>query len=79
MVRELNFSCAKSTSRVHCNIAFGELIVNFPESHINNNIDVLMPVLIDILNDVPFIDFDKCLSWDGPSPALYPAFVLILS
>ncbi|KAG6880260.1 hypothetical protein C0992_001828 [Termitomyces sp. T32_za158] len=22
-----------------------------------------MPVLIDVLNDVPFIDFDKCLSW----------------
>ncbi|KAG6868817.1 hypothetical protein C0993_009699 [Termitomyces sp. T159_Od127] len=52
-----------STSRVHCNIAFGELVINFPESHINNNIDVLMPVLTDILNDVPFIDFDKCLSW----------------
>ncbi|KNZ80366.1 Phosphatidylinositol 4-kinase stt4 [Termitomyces sp. J132] len=52
-----------STSRVHCNIAFGELIVNFPESHINDNINVLMPVLVDILNDVPFIDFDKCLSW----------------
>ncbi|KAG6820652.1 hypothetical protein H0H93_013851 [Arthromyces matolae] len=52
-----------STSRVHCNIAFGQLIVNFPESHITNNIDVLMPVLVNILNDVPFIDFDECLSW----------------
>ncbi|KAG6909642.1 hypothetical protein DXG01_016424 [Tephrocybe rancida] len=52
-----------STSRVHCNIAFGELVVNFPDSYINESIDVLMPVLVDILNDVPFIDFDKCLSW----------------
>ncbi|KAG6889834.1 hypothetical protein C0995_014311 [Termitomyces sp. Mi166 len=52
-----------STSRVHCNIAFGELIINFPESHIKDSINILMPVLVDILNDVPFIDFDKCLSW----------------
>ncbi|KAG6828586.1 hypothetical protein H0H92_007376 [Tricholoma furcatifolium] len=52
-----------STSRVHCNITFGELIVNFPEDHVKDTMDVLMPVLVDILNDVPFIDFDKCLSW----------------
>ncbi|KAF5380919.1 hypothetical protein D9615_004166 [Tricholomella constricta] len=50
-------------SRVHCNIAFGELIVNFPKKHIDETIDVLMPALLDILNDVPFVDFDKCLSW----------------
>ena len=24
-----------------------------------------MPALIDILRDVPFIDFDKSLSWEG--------------
>ncbi|RDB21005.1 Phosphatidylinositol 4-kinase stt4 [Hypsizygus marmoreus] len=52
-----------STSRVHCNIAFGELVVNFPEDYINHSIDVLMPVLVDILHDIPFIDFDRCLSW----------------
>ncbi|KAE9409758.1 hypothetical protein BT96DRAFT_962286 [Gymnopus androsaceus JB14] len=51
-------------SRVHCNIAFGELVVNFPDSHISENIDTLMPVLIDVLRDVPHIDFDKCLSWE---------------
>ncbi|KAF9067556.1 hypothetical protein BDP27DRAFT_1328569 [Rhodocollybia butyracea] len=53
-----------SVSRVHCNIAFGELVVNFPDSYINENIDTLMPVLIDVLRDVPHIDFDKCLSWE---------------
>ncbi|KAJ8087995.1 phosphatidylinositol-4- kinase [Marasmius tenuissimus] len=51
-------------SRAHCNIAFGELVTNFPESHINETIDTLMPVLIDILRDVPNIDFDKSLSWE---------------
>ncbi|KAJ6490589.1 hypothetical protein C8R47DRAFT_1122870 [Mycena vitilis] len=53
-----------SASRVHCNIAFGELVVNFPEVHIANSIDTLMPALIDVLRDVPYIDFDKCLSWE---------------
>jgi phosphatidylinositol 4-kinase A len=24
-----------------------------------------MPVLVDVLRDVPFIDFDPCLSWEG--------------
>ncbi|GLB34718.1 putative PI3 PI4-kinase family protein [Lyophyllum shimeji] len=52
-----------SASRVHCNIAFGELVVNFPDDHIKKNIDVLMPALLDVMNDVPFIDFDQCLSW----------------
>ncbi|KAJ7632956.1 hypothetical protein FB45DRAFT_913996 [Roridomyces roridus] len=53
-----------SASRVHCNIAFGELVVNFPEAHIANAIDTLMPALIDVLKDVPCIDFDKCLAWE---------------
>ncbi|THU88594.1 hypothetical protein K435DRAFT_821590 [Dendrothele bispora CBS 962.96] len=52
------------TSRVHCNIAFGELIVNFPSTHITSNIDSIIPVLIDVLRDVPYIDFDRCLSWE---------------
>ncbi|KAF7311374.1 hypothetical protein MKEN_01039300 [Mycena kentingensis (nom. inval.)] len=53
-----------SASRVHCNIAFGELVVNFPHVHIDNAIDTLMPALMDVLRDVPYIDFDKCLSWE---------------
>lgn len=55
----------KPASRVHCNIAFGELVVNFPDIQIDNTIDTLIPVLIDVLRDVPYIDFDKCLSWEG--------------
>ncbi|CAK5277296.1 unnamed protein product [Mycena citricolor] len=53
-----------SVSRVHCNIAFGELVVHFPEAQIANAIETLMPALIEVLRDVPYIDFDKCLSWE---------------
>ncbi|KAF8579311.1 atypical/PIKK/PI4K protein kinase [Ramaria rubella] len=48
-----------SSSRVHCNIGFGELAVNMAKSHSDSTISVL----IDILRDIPFIDFDKTLSW----------------
>ncbi|CDO73608.1 hypothetical protein BN946_scf185014.g78 [Trametes cinnabarina] len=47
-------------SRVQCNIGFAELAVNLPHAHVNDTV----PVLIDILRDVPYIDFDQCLSWD---------------
>ncbi|KAH7879655.1 uncharacterized protein C8R40DRAFT_1200842 [Lentinula edodes] len=52
-------------SRVLRNIAFGELIVNFTDAHISENVNTLLPVLIDVLRDIPDIDFDKCLSWEG--------------
>ncbi|EEB95937.1 hypothetical protein MPER_05014 [Moniliophthora perniciosa FA553] len=52
-------------SRAHCNIAFGELVVKFPDSHIAKTVDTLMPVLIDVLEDVPYIDFDTSLSWES--------------
>ena len=52
---------SKSASRVHSNIGFGELAVNIPDAHIESAVFVL----IDILRDVPFIDFDKSLSWTG--------------
>jgi hypothetical protein len=58
-------SIDQSASRVHCNIAFGELVTNFPEGDITESIDTIMPVLVDVLRDVPFIDFDPCLSWEG--------------
>ncbi|KAH9852668.1 atypical/PIKK/PI4K protein kinase [Lenzites betulinus] len=47
-------------SRVQCNIGFAELAVNLPHAHVNDTV----PVLVDILRDVPYIDFDRCLSWD---------------
>ncbi|KAF8163506.1 hypothetical protein B0H34DRAFT_795214 [Crassisporium funariophilum] len=53
-----------SASRVHCNIAFGQLVIKFPDSHITKSIDTVIPVLIDVLKDIPYIDFDKSLSWE---------------
>ena len=50
---------------MHCNIAFGELLFNFPEAHISQTIHNILPVLIDVLRDIPYIDFDRCLSWEG--------------
>ncbi|KAF8077714.1 hypothetical protein FPV67DRAFT_1462774 [Lyophyllum atratum] len=70
-----------SASRVHCNIAFGELVVNFPDDHIKDTIDVLMPALLDVLNDVPFIEFDKCLSWQDwslPDQLVYSTVFALL-
>ncbi|TBU65484.1 atypical/PIKK/PI4K protein kinase [Dichomitus squalens] len=49
-----------SNSRVQCNIGFAELAINMPHSHVKDTV----PVLVDILRDVPYIDFDRCLSWD---------------
>lgn len=51
----------QSNSRVQCNIGFAELAISMPHSHV----DDIVPVLVDILGDVPYIDFDRCLSWDG--------------
>ncbi|EPS96826.1 hypothetical protein FOMPIDRAFT_1052946 [Fomitopsis schrenkii] len=49
-----------SNSRVQCNIGFAELAVSLPEAHV----DQTVPVLVDILRDVPYIDFDQCLFWE---------------
>ncbi|KAJ3753010.1 hypothetical protein EV360DRAFT_88184 [Lentinula raphanica] len=68
-------------SRVLCNIAFGELVVNFPDNHISENIDTLMPVLKDVLRDVPHIEFDKCLSWEEwalPDQLVYSSITALL-
>ncbi len=51
----------QSNSRIHCNIGFAELAVNLPDTHV----DETVPVLVDILRDIPYIDFDRCLAWDG--------------
>ncbi|KAG2366053.1 hypothetical protein BDR07DRAFT_1328601 [Suillus spraguei] len=53
-----------SEARAHCNIAFGELVANFPDKHIADHINTLIHVLMDLLRDVPHVDFDRCLSWD---------------
>ncbi|KAH8099528.1 atypical/PIKK/PI4K protein kinase [Cristinia sonorae] len=49
-----------SNSRIHCNIGFAELSVNLPDAHV----EATVPVLVDILRDIPYIDFDRCFTWD---------------
>ncbi|KAG8865033.1 phosphatidylinositol-4- kinase, partial [Tulasnella sp. 331] len=49
-----------SASRVHCNIAFGELAYNVPAAHAAKSVSVL----VDILRDIPFIDFESSLAWE---------------
>ncbi|KAG7092795.1 hypothetical protein E1B28_009114 [Marasmius oreades] len=68
-------------SRAHCNIAFGELVSNFSESHITEAVDTLMPILIDILRDIPNVDFDKSLSWEDwalPDQLVYSTISALL-
>ncbi|KZP21149.1 hypothetical protein FIBSPDRAFT_788486 [Athelia psychrophila] len=50
-------------STAHCNIAFGEMVINFPKDHIENNIQTVIPVLVEMLGSVPVVNFDQCLSW----------------
>jgi len=52
-------------SRIQCNIAFGELVVNFSDTYISNSIHTVVPVLVDMLQGIPFLRFDRTLSWDG--------------
>ncbi|KAI9571413.1 hypothetical protein HD554DRAFT_2187155 [Boletus coccyginus] len=51
-------------ARAHCNIAFGEMVVNLPESHVRDEVDTLITVLVGVLDDAPHIDYDQPLSWD---------------
>ena len=48
-------------------------MANFPDKYTRENIGTLIPALVEILGDVPFIDFDKCLSWDGILSSLWLA------
>ena len=68
------FLLAQSASRVHCNIAFGELAYNIPPAHAANSASVL----VDMLSDIPFIDFEHSLSWTGLSPqSIYLSAVVL--
>jgi phosphatidylinositol 4-kinase A len=55
----------QSASTVYCHIAFGELVSNFPEKNVSESITTIVPALIDVLDDIPYIDFDRNLSWEG--------------
>ncbi|KAI9508312.1 hypothetical protein F5148DRAFT_1275830 [Russula earlei] len=49
-----------SASRARCNIGFAELSVNISAALLQDTV----PVLLDILRDIPYIDFDMNLTWD---------------
>ncbi|KIK92048.1 hypothetical protein PAXRUDRAFT_830328 [Paxillus rubicundulus Ve08.2h10] len=53
-----------SEARAQCSIAFGELVVNFTEEHMHNQVDTLTAALAESLRDAPQVDYDQCLSWD---------------
>ncbi|KAA1469432.1 atypical/PIKK/PI4K protein kinase [Dentipellis sp. KUC8613] len=57
---ELETKVFMPASRVRCNVAFGELAVNLPDSLVASAV----PALLDILRDIPYIDFDRDLTWD---------------
>ncbi|KZS95958.1 atypical/PIKK/PI4K protein kinase [Sistotremastrum niveocremeum HHB9708] len=66
-----------SASRVHCNIGFGELAPSLPQEHVDNAVKVL----IDMLRDVPHIEFDPCLSWTEwslPDQLVYSTITALL-
>lgn len=41
------------------------MVKHSPPSYIRQNIDTLFPTLLEVLNDIPRIDFDPTLSWRG--------------
>jgi hypothetical protein len=51
----------QSASRARCNIGFSELSVNMSSSLLHSTV----PVLLDVLRDIPYIEFDMNLTWDG--------------
>jgi phosphatidylinositol 4-kinase len=52
-------------SRVQCNIAFGDMVKYSPLSYVKESIETLFPTLLEVLNDIPHVDFDPSLSWRG--------------
>jgi hypothetical protein len=51
----------QSASRVRANIGFGELSTGLPGSLISTSISLLL----DILNDIPYVECADNLTWDG--------------
>ncbi|KAG8834446.1 phosphatidylinositol-4- kinase [Serendipita sp. 399] len=63
--------------RVQCHIAFGQLAQNLPKDHLASAV----PVLLDILRDIPFIDFDPSLNWTDwalPDQLVYSTVTALL-
>ncbi|KAF8623467.1 hypothetical protein AX15_006251 [Amanita polypyramis BW_CC] len=52
-----------SSSSVHCNVAFGDMVINATSDYLDSHVDTLLPILTGILLDIPLVDFEKRLSW----------------
>lgn len=66
---------------MHCNIAFGELVVNFATPEGEESLEKVISALVDILRDVPYIDFDPSLSWEDwalPDQLVYSTISALL-
>jgi phosphatidylinositol 4-kinase len=62
IVTASQFNCERqSASSARCNIGFSELSVNMSTTLLHSTV----PVLLDVLRDIPYIDFDMNLTWDG--------------
>ena len=66
----------QSEARALNTIAFGELIMHYPDERIRDQDDTLTNALLAILCDAPYIDYDQSLSWEGKFVIL--VFVTIL-
>ncbi|KAL4067760.1 hypothetical protein J3A83DRAFT_4359655 [Scleroderma citrinum] len=53
-----------SEARALCNIAFGELVVHFPDERIREQKGALIDSLLAVLRDAPHIDYDRSLAWE---------------
>jgi hypothetical protein len=62
----------QSASQVNCNIGFAQLAPNLSK----DNRPQAVLVLMDMLKDVPHLDFDICLAWAGEHP-LYECYLLL--
>lgn len=62
-------------------IAFGELIMHYPDERIRDQEDTLTNALLAILRDAPHIDYDRSLSWQEwafPDQLLYSIICALL-
>ena len=50
----------QSASRVNCHIGYAQLAMNLPSVHVEET----FPTLLDVLNDIPDMDFDRSLVWE---------------
>lgn len=62
-------------SRANCHIGFAQVAAKLPDPHV----DSVVRVLIEVLRDIPRMDFDQCLVWDGAFTVPFVPVVLVLT